>query len=101
MESDKQCMVGDRWVDEQWRKNWHRRMPDGGCTSQQYIDMQQSLQYLELSDHGDTWECTLQQDGSFIVDCIRMHIDEKIFIQEGNTETRWNNLVPIEVNILV
>ncbi|PWA43169.1 hypothetical protein CTI12_AA538290 [Artemisia annua] len=94
MESDKQCMVGDRWVDEQWRRNWHRRMPDSSLTSHQYIDMQQSLQYLELSDHGDTWECTLQQDGSFVVACIVSILTKKFFIQE--IQTRWNNLVPIK-----
>ncbi|GJS20495.1 RNA-directed DNA polymerase, eukaryota, reverse transcriptase zinc-binding domain protein [Tanacetum coccineum] len=44
-------------------------MPERGRTSDQYIDMQQALHHLELSDR--------------------------------DTETRWNNIVPIKVNILV
>ena len=100
MESNKECMVRDRWVDEQWQWNWDRSMPEGGRTGQQFIDMQQALHHLELSDREDTWQCTLQQDGSFTVACIRKHIDEKT-LHSGDTETRWNNLVPIKVNILV
>ncbi|GJU16546.1 RNA-directed DNA polymerase, eukaryota [Tanacetum coccineum] len=75
-------------------------MPERGRTSDQYIDMQQALHHLELSDRVETWQCTMQHDGSFTVACIRKHIDEKI-LHSGDTETRWNNIVPIKVNILV
>ncbi|GJT46360.1 hypothetical protein Tco_0955075 [Tanacetum coccineum] len=48
-----------------------------------------------LSDREDTWKCSMKHDGSFTVACIRRHIDEKI-LHSRDSETRWNNLVPIK-----
>ncbi|GJX67953.1 hypothetical protein Tco_0303680 [Tanacetum coccineum] len=96
MEGNKQCMVSDRWVDDQWHWNWHRNMSERGRTGEQYIDMQQELHHLELSDREDTWKCSMKHDGSFTVACIRRHIDEKI-LHSGDSETRWNNIVPIKI----
>ncbi|GJS46331.1 RNA-directed DNA polymerase, eukaryota, reverse transcriptase zinc-binding domain protein [Tanacetum coccineum] len=83
MEGNKQCMVSDRWVDDQWHWNWHRNMPERGRTGEQFIDMQQELHHLELSDREDTWQCSMRHDGSFTVACIRKHIDEKILHSEN------------------
>ncbi|GKA09037.1 hypothetical protein Tco_0688368 [Tanacetum coccineum] len=70
MEGNKQCMVSDRCVDDQWHWNWHRNMSERGRTGEQYIDMQQELHHLELSDREDTWKCSMKHDGSFTVACI-------------------------------
>ncbi|GKC37449.1 RNA-directed DNA polymerase, eukaryota [Tanacetum coccineum] len=100
LESNKNCLIHDRWENGQWRWSWLRNIPNGGRTCQQLQDMQNELQYLELNNQEDAWKWQLAKDGVFSVSCTRKHIDN-ILLNSGDIATRWNNLVPIKVNILV
>ena len=57
------------------------------------------LQNLEWSGNEDTWLWDLDQNGFFSVSSARKHIDS-IMLHSGDRPTRWNNFVPIKVNIL-
>ncbi|GJY82050.1 RNA-directed DNA polymerase, eukaryota, reverse transcriptase zinc-binding domain protein [Tanacetum coccineum] len=74
-------------------------MPTVGRTSQQFFELQNLLQNLEWSDNEDTWIWDLDHNGLFSVSSARVHIDN-VILHSGDRATRWNNCVPIKVNIL-
>ncbi|GJV87453.1 hypothetical protein Tco_1531391 [Tanacetum coccineum] len=95
LETNKNCLIHDRWENGQWIWSWLRNISNGGRTCQQLQDMQNELQSLELNNQEDAWKWHLAKDGVFSVSCTRKHIDN-ILLNSEDIATRWNNLVPIK-----
>ncbi|GJX92676.1 RNA-directed DNA polymerase, eukaryota [Tanacetum coccineum] len=81
LEMIKDCMVSDRWYEDQWNWNWNlnRIMPMVGRTGQQFFELQNLLQNLEWSDNEDTWIWDLDHNGLFFVSNARIHIDSSLW----------------------
>ena len=60
--------------------------------------MQHLIGAIELSDHKDTWKWSLDVTNGFSVASVRSLIDSHT-IDVGSSATRWNNNIPIKVNV--
>ncbi|GJS31327.1 RNA-directed DNA polymerase, eukaryota [Tanacetum coccineum] len=75
-----------------------RRTPRGGIEQDQFQQIDRILQKVNLKPIKDSWVWELDKSGTFSVASVRKCIDDTM-IQSYELKTRWNNLVPIKVNI--
>ncbi|GJU48131.1 RNA-directed DNA polymerase, eukaryota, reverse transcriptase zinc-binding domain protein [Tanacetum coccineum] len=73
MESNKECSIAERWVQDQWAWTWNR---------------------------DDKWKWEFELDGLFSVHSARKIIDSSL-LTTSNIVTRWCRNVPIKVNIMM
>nr|GEU94632.1 RNA-directed DNA polymerase, eukaryota [Tanacetum cinerariifolium] len=70
----------------------------GGRELEQYQRVVDSMSKITLNSKLDRWVWDLEDSGMFSVASVRMKIDEKM-LPSTEHKTRWNNYVPIKVNI--
>ncbi|GJX24443.1 RNA-directed DNA polymerase, eukaryota, reverse transcriptase zinc-binding domain protein [Tanacetum coccineum] len=75
-----------------------RKNPRGGIEQDQFQQIDRILQKVNLKPIKDSWVWELDKSGTFSVASVRKCIDDTM-IQSYELKTRWNNLVPIKVNI--
>ncbi|GJV15330.1 RNA-directed DNA polymerase, eukaryota, reverse transcriptase zinc-binding domain protein [Tanacetum coccineum] len=75
-----------------------RRIPRGGVEQDQFQQIDQILRTVTLNSNKDSWVWELDKSGKFSVASVRKLIDDTL-IQSADLKSRWNNLVPIKVNI--
>ncbi|GJX71769.1 RNA-directed DNA polymerase, eukaryota [Tanacetum coccineum] len=73
MESDKECSIAERWIQDQWAWTWNRN---------------------------DKWKWEFELDGIFSVHSARKIINSSL-LTTSNIVTRWCRNVPIKVNIMM
>ena len=74
--------------------------PRGGIESCQFSDLQQLIGAIELTDQKDTWQWSLDVSNGFSVASVRSLVDSHT-LDVGSSATRWNNNIPIKVNIFL
>lgn len=97
LDRNKLALVKDRVGARDWSPEL-RRTPRGGMELSQLMALQ-NLQNVLLSDQKDRWAWTIDGSEGFSVASARKDIDSKTLVVDHHA-TRWNNLVPIKVNIL-
>ena len=75
-----------------------RRIPRGGIEHDQFQKINRILRTVNLNSIKDRWVWELDKSGTFSVASVRRLIDDTM-IHSSEIKTRWNNLVPIKVNI--
>ncbi|GKB58697.1 RNA-directed DNA polymerase, eukaryota, reverse transcriptase zinc-binding domain protein [Tanacetum coccineum] len=76
-----------------------RRIPKRRCWNKdQFNRIDQILRTVTLNSNKDSWVWELDKSGKFSVASVRKLIDDTL-IQSADLKSRWNNLVPIKVNI--
>ncbi|PWA76556.1 hypothetical protein CTI12_AA233780 [Artemisia annua] len=100
MESNKECFIADRWVEDQWIWSWNRSIRSGSRIEHQLMEMLAMLMNVNISDTDDKWKWEFELDGIFSVRSARKIIDSS-FLTSGNIVTRWCSNVPIKVNIMM
>ncbi|GJV21223.1 nucleotide-binding alpha-beta plait domain-containing protein [Tanacetum coccineum] len=76
------------------------RQPSGGIESYQFSELQHLIGTVELSEHNDSWQWSLDVSRGFSVASVRSLIDS-CTLDDGSSATRWNNMIPIKVNIFL
>ncbi|GJZ52472.1 RNA-directed DNA polymerase, eukaryota, reverse transcriptase zinc-binding domain protein [Tanacetum coccineum] len=82
LDNDKSCCIASRLTLANW-SNVLRRQPRGGIESYQFSELQHLIGTVELSEHNDSWQWSLDVSRGFSV------------------ATRWNNMIPIKKGIEV
>ncbi|PWA83973.1 RNA-directed DNA polymerase, eukaryota [Artemisia annua] len=100
MESNKECFIAERWVEDQWVWSWNRSIRSGSRIEHQLMEMLAMLMNVNISDTDDKWKWEFELDGIFSVRSVRKIIDSS-FLTSGNIVTRWCSNVPIKVNIMM
>nr|GEY77293.1 RNA-directed DNA polymerase, eukaryota, reverse transcriptase zinc-binding domain protein [Tanacetum cinerariifolium] len=77
-----------------------RRRPRGGVEECQWNELPHMLSTVVLSPASDHWAWSLDRNGIFSVNLAREEID-KHFLINSSSSTRWSNLLPIQLNVLV
>ncbi|GJR00609.1 7-deoxyloganetic acid glucosyltransferase-like protein [Tanacetum coccineum] len=93
LDNDKSCCIAN------W-SNVLRRQPSGGIESYQFSELQHLIGTVELSEHNDSWQWSLDVSRGFSVASVRSLIDS-CTLDDGSSATRWNNMIPIKVNIFL
>ena len=75
-----------------------RRNPRGGIEKDQYDNLVDLAKDVTLNSTADGWLWDLEDSGVFTVSSIRNLIDEHT-LPGAEVKSRWNNYVPIKVNI--
>nr|GEW95941.1 RNA-directed DNA polymerase, eukaryota [Tanacetum cinerariifolium] len=78
--------------------NCHIRIPRGGVEHDQFQQIDRISRTVNLNSIKDSWVWELDKSGTFSVASVRRLIDDTM-IHSPELKTRWNNLVPIKVNI--
>ncbi|GJV24536.1 hypothetical protein Tco_1377231 [Tanacetum coccineum] len=74
------------------------RMPWTLAEQQELSDLMTLLSNFCLSNDNDYWECTISNTRLFSVKDIRSHISKHIYTSNPQPY-RWNNVIPIKINI--
>ncbi|GJS34892.1 RNA-directed DNA polymerase, eukaryota [Tanacetum coccineum] len=99
LEQDKDCLILDRFKDNQWTWNWSRSFIWARNTA--YItDIINEVSLIELSSELDVCYWTIADDGVFSVRSTRHHIDSLILPTLDNP-TQWDKTLPRKVNIFM
>ncbi|GJW06898.1 putative RNA-directed DNA polymerase, eukaryota, reverse transcriptase zinc-binding domain protein [Tanacetum coccineum] len=83
LEQDKDCLISDRFKDNQWTRNWSRSFM-GACNSAYITDIKNKVSLTELSSERDVCYWTIADDGMFSVSSTRHHIDSLILLTLDN-----------------
>ncbi|GKB48127.1 RNA-directed DNA polymerase, eukaryota [Tanacetum coccineum] len=99
LEQDKDCLISDRFKDNQWTWNWSRSFMRARNSA--YItDIINEVSLTELSSERDVCYWTIADDGMFSVSSTRHHIDSLILPTLDNP-TQWDKTLPRKVNIFM
>ncbi|GJZ95273.1 RNA-directed DNA polymerase, eukaryota [Tanacetum coccineum] len=97
LESNKLCMVAEKChpntLDQTFRRNIR-----GGVESHQYMQLQDLIGAVSLSNSTDRWVWDLNGNGDFMVKDVRSMIDD-IMLPKESDATRWIKCIPIKVNV--
>ncbi|GKC29022.1 RNA-directed DNA polymerase, eukaryota [Tanacetum coccineum] len=77
-----------------------RRFPMEGEESEQYIDICNRLEMVQLSQMHDRWFWSLVGTGEFSVKSVRNLVDDTLLHLDSSL-TRWIKMIPIKVNVFV
>ncbi|GJR29260.1 RNA-directed DNA polymerase, eukaryota [Tanacetum coccineum] len=77
-----------------------RRLPMGGEESEQYINICNRLEMVQLSQMHDRWFWSLVGTGEFSVKSVRNLVDDTLLHLDSSL-TRWIKMIPIKVNVFV
>ncbi|PWA92456.1 RNA-directed DNA polymerase, eukaryota, Reverse transcriptase zinc-binding domain protein [Artemisia annua] len=99
LESNKNCMINERWVDGSWRWEWRRQIR-GGRGQEQLQQLLDLLQNMHLSNDMDKFSWSLDPSDDFLLSSTRAHIDDNT-LSSGILATRWSNYIPRKVNIFI
>ncbi|GJV47496.1 RNA-directed DNA polymerase, eukaryota, reverse transcriptase zinc-binding domain protein [Tanacetum coccineum] len=99
LEQDKDCLISDRFKDNQWTWNWSRSFM-GDRNSAYIIDIINEVSITELSSERDVCFWTIPNDGMFSVSSTRHHIDSLILHTLDNP-TQWDKTLPHKVDIFM
>ena len=75
-------------------------MPRGGIEETQWISFLEVVQGVQLCHVPDRLGWSLDSSDSFSVASVRHALDNGL-VPSGDMGTRWNNWVPIKINILI
>ncbi|GKA99018.1 RNA-directed DNA polymerase, eukaryota [Tanacetum coccineum] len=97
LESNKLCTVAEKChpntLDQTFRRNIR-----GGVESHQYMQLQDLIGAISLSNSTDRWVWDLNGNGDFMVKDVRSMIDD-IMLPKESDATRWIKCIPIKVNV--
>ncbi|GJZ22493.1 putative RNA-directed DNA polymerase [Tanacetum coccineum] len=101
LETKKNCTIKDRCCCLNGPNNFSwawRRSPTLGSEASQFSGLMELLHQFTTSNTPDNWIFTLHSFRTYFVSAMRKHIEESTL---GSTigETKWNNTLPIKVNI--
>lgn len=83
-----------------WNPGDLRRMPRGGIEETQWISFLEVVQGVQLCHIPNRLGWSLDSSDSFSVASVRHALDSGL-VPSGDMGTRWNNWVPIKINILI
>lgn len=63
MESNKNCMVSERFFHGAWVWDWNRSFREGGVIVAKFLALLSSFFQVKFRDREDKWEWELGQDG--------------------------------------
>ncbi|GKC53006.1 RNA-directed DNA polymerase, eukaryota, reverse transcriptase zinc-binding domain protein [Tanacetum coccineum] len=99
LDRDKDCLVSDRFIDNQWSWNWSRSYM--GTRNDAYLFyMINEITPLELSYDRDVCYWSMANDGMFSVSSTR-HIIDSHLLPALDMATQWDNCIPYKVNIFM
>ena len=99
LENDKLVSVRRKFDHVDWFTSF-RRPPRSGAEWTQWEQLLTLLDSVVLSPVVDRWKWSLHGSGDFLVSSARNHIDS-IVLPNIPCQMRWNNLVPIKVNVFI
>ncbi|PWA60166.1 RNA-directed DNA polymerase, eukaryota, Reverse transcriptase zinc-binding domain protein [Artemisia annua] len=65
IESNKECFIAERWVEDQWVWSWNRSIRCGSRIEHQLMEMLAMLMNVNITDADDKWKWELELDGIF------------------------------------
>nr|GFA56618.1 RNA-directed DNA polymerase, eukaryota [Tanacetum cinerariifolium] len=83
-----------------WVASSLRRKPRGGVETERWEAIFALIQAFMNSPHQDKLRWTLDSSDEFSIFSMRYFLDGRSLFSGGNS-TRWNNFVPIKLNILI
>ena len=83
-----------------WQSSALRREPRGGAESVQWLAISDLIRNFSFSERPDRLGWDLDATDEFSVSSARCLLDERSLFT-GGSSTRWNNFVPIKLNILI
>ncbi|PWA92790.1 glycosyltransferase family 92 [Artemisia annua] len=83
-----------------WASSSLRREPRGGVETEQWEAISALIQAFIFSPQQDRLQWTLDSSDEFSVSSARSFLDGRLLFS-GGCSTRWNNFVPIKLNILL
>ncbi|PWA74117.1 RNA-directed DNA polymerase, eukaryota [Artemisia annua] len=83
-----------------WASSSLRREPRGGVETEQWEAISALIQAFIFSPQQDKLRWTLDSSDKFSVSSARSFLDGRLLFS-GGCSTRWNNFVPIKLNILL
>nr|GEY18582.1 RNA-directed DNA polymerase, eukaryota [Tanacetum cinerariifolium] len=98
LEANKQMTVGRKMAQITLSSSF-RRNPRSGIEMEQFANMVNLVKETYLNSSADRWLWELEKSGEFLVSSTRNLIDEKT-LHGADLQTRWNNWIPIKVNVL-
>ncbi|PWA69020.1 RNA-directed DNA polymerase, eukaryota, Reverse transcriptase zinc-binding domain protein [Artemisia annua] len=99
LDTDRNCNIANHVSLQDWNQV-HRRIPRGGIEASQPADLKSLMGGVVLSDQNDSWNWSLDVTKGFSVASACSLIDSH-FLEVSPTATRWNNSIPIKVNIFL
>ncbi|GJV45641.1 hypothetical protein Tco_1430177, partial [Tanacetum coccineum] len=93
---EKDCLISDRLVDNQWTWNWSRSIT--GARNTTYLnDLINEISHTDFSPELDACCWTIAKDGAFSVSSTRHHIDTHLLPSLDN-QTHWDKTLPQSSN---
>nr|GEW27310.1 DNA helicase [Tanacetum cinerariifolium] len=98
LETHKDCVVSEKWnLCDGWIWSWRRKIR-GGIEQSQFQSLMERLQSFSCSRNVDSWNWNPDPSGDFTIKYTRRWLDD-IILPMNLSVTRWNPLVPRNVNI--
>nr|GEY27156.1 RNA-directed DNA polymerase, eukaryota [Tanacetum cinerariifolium] len=83
-----------------WIASSLRKEPRGGVEAEQWEVISALIQAFVISPKHDKLQWTLDSSDEFLFFFASYFLDDRLLFSGGNS-TRWNNFVPIKLNILL
>ncbi|GJW68358.1 RNA-directed DNA polymerase, eukaryota, reverse transcriptase zinc-binding domain protein [Tanacetum coccineum] len=99
LEQEKDCLIWDRLVDNQWTWNWSRSIM--GARNTAYLnDLINEISHTDFSPELDACCWTIAKDGAFSVSSTQHHTNTHLLPSLDN-QTQWDKTLPRKVNVFM